>query len=98
MGQEELARVRRGEPAPTAERAAVERSIAEGILRQWWNPWASLVLAAVQLWLLLTTDHPPLMRVLEVSVLLGLLGLAVYQELNRRGAARLLHANRRRWR
>ena len=90
------ARMRRGEPAPTAERAAVEADLARRILRMWWAPWAWLGLAAVWAVLLLFQDDV-VGRVLGVSVVLQNLGLAVWRELHRRGAARLLDANQRRW-
>ena len=73
-------------------------AVAEGILRRWWAPWAWLVLALIQLWLLLAADdRPTVVDVFNVNALVGCLGLAVWSELNRRGAARLLDANRRHW-
>ena len=90
------ARMRRGEPAPTAERAQVEADLARRILRMWWTPWAWLGLAVV--WaILLPFQDDVVGRLLGAWVVLSYLGMAVWRELHRRGAARLLDANRRRW-
>jgi hypothetical protein len=89
------ARMRQGEPAPTRERALVEADMARGILRMWWRPWAHLCFAVLSVPLLLSQDN--VVRVLALWVVLGHLGLAVGTELHRRGAARLLDANQRRW-
>ena len=92
----ETARMRRGEPAPTPERAEVEKTLAQRILRQWWTPWAYLAISAVHVVVLVTTERA-VVRLLASLVMVQLLGLAAWHELNRRGAARLLEANRRRW-
>ena len=89
-------RMRQGEPAPTLERARVEADIARGILRMWWAPWAYLCFAVVSVLLLLSQDDV-VGRVLGLSASLGQLGIAAWSELHRRGAARLLDANQRRW-
>ena len=89
-------RMRRGEPAPTAERARVEAELARRILAMWWTPWVWLGLAAV--WALLVLFQDDVVgRALSVWVILNYLGMAVWRELHRRGAARLLDANRQRW-
>ena len=89
-------RMRQGEPAPTLERARVEADIARGILRMWWAPWGYLCFAVVSVLLLLSQDDV-VGRALGLTAALGSLGIAVWDELRRRGAARLLDANRRRW-
>jgi hypothetical protein len=58
--------------------------------------WAHLCFAVLSVPLLLSQDNV-VGRVLGLSVVLGQLGLAVGTELHRRGAARLLDANQRRW-
>ena len=89
-------RMRRGEPAPDIERAKVEAELARRILRMWWGPLVYLGFAAVCMLLLLSADDA-VSRVLGVSAVLGHLVIAAWRELNRRGAARLLDANRQRW-
>jgi hypothetical protein len=89
-------RMRRGEPAPTADRATVEADLARRILRMWWAPWGWLCLGLVSVPLLLFA-HDAVGRILGVMVLLQNVGMAVWRELHRRGAARLLDANQRRW-
>ena len=88
-------RMRRGEPAPTAERAQVEADIARNALRMWWTPWAYLCFAAVSA--LFLFQEEVVVRVLGLSAVLGNLGIAVWQELHGRGAARPLDANQQRW-
>ena len=90
------ARMRRGEPAPTVERARVEADLARRILRLWWAPWGWLGLAVVWALLLLFVDDT-VGYVLGLIVVLQNLGMAAWRELHRRGAARLLDANHRRW-
>lgn len=89
-------RMRRGEPAPTVERARVEADLARGILRTWWMPWAYLCLGAFSILILVSEDHV-VGRVLALQLALSSLGAAAWRELHRRGAARLLDANQRRW-
>ena len=90
-------RMRRGEPAPTFERAQVEADIVRRTLRMWWAPAVYLCFAVVSVLLLLSQDDV-VGRVLGLSAVLGNLGIAVWRELHRRGAARLFEANQRRWR
>lgn len=90
------ARMRRGEPAPTVERARVEADLARRILAMWWAPWVWLSFAVVWALLLLVVDDA-VGRVLGVMGVLQNLGMAVWRELHRRGAARLLDANQRHW-
>jgi hypothetical protein len=89
-------RMRRGEPAPTVERARVEADFARGVLRTWWVPWAYLCLGVFSIVLLVSEDHV-VGRVLALQLALGCLGFAAWRELHRRGAALLLDANQRRW-
>ena len=89
-------RMRRGEPAPTVERARVEADLARRILRMWWAPWAYLSFAAICMLLWFSSDDL-VGWVLGASAALGNLGIAAWRELHRRGAARLLDANQRRW-
>ncbi len=89
------ARMRRGEPAPTAEQARVEMAAVERIVRAWWLPLAWLVLGVINLGLLVFGDVA--LWPLAAIGTLGTLGIGVWQELHRRGAARVLAANRRRW-
>jgi hypothetical protein len=89
-------RMRQGEPSPTLDRARVEADIARGIMRMWWRPWAYLCFAVLSVPLLLS-QNDVVGRVLGLSVVLGQLCIAVWRELHRRGAARLLDANQRRW-
>jgi hypothetical protein len=89
------ARMRRGEPAPTAGQARAEMAAAGRIVRAWWLPAAWLVLGLVNLLLLVFGDVS--LWPLALLGTLGTLGLGVWHELHRRGAARVLDANRRRW-
>ena len=89
-------RMRRGEPAPTVERARVEADFARRILRAWWVPWAYLCLGVYSLLVLVSEDHL-VGRMLALPLVLASLGGAASRELHRRGAARLLDANQRRW-
>ena len=92
-------RMREAEPAPTYGRARVEVEMARRILRHWWAPFAWLAFGVVDLLLLLNVDHaaPLWVRVCGVQACAGSFALAAWQELQRRGASRLLDANRRRW-
>ena len=89
------ARMRRGEPAPTAGQARAEMAAAEKIVRAWWLPAIWLVVGLINLTLVIVGD-PDLRPVAVVCTLLTL-GLGVGLELHRRRAARALGANRRRW-
>ena len=73
----------------------MDADIARNALRMWWTPWAHLCFAVVGV-LLLFQDEV-VVRVLGLSAVLGNVGIAVWRELHRRGAARLLDANQRRW-
>lgn len=95
-GEAASERMRRGEPAPTVERARVEADFARRILRAWWVPWAYLCLGVYSVLVLVSEDHV-VGRVLALQLALVSLGAAAWRELHRRGAARLLDANRRRW-
>jgi hypothetical protein len=89
------ARMRRGEPAPTAGQARTEMAAAERIVRAWWLPVAWLVLGMVNLALLVFGDVA--LWPLAALGTLGTLGIGVWHELHRRRAVRVLDANRRRW-
>jgi hypothetical protein len=89
------ARMRRGEPAPTSARARTEMAAMERIVRAWWLPLAWLLVGLTNLVLLLFFGVGPLGLAAACSLIT--LGLAVWHELHRRAAARLLDANRRRW-
>ena len=95
-GKAAAERMRRGEPAPTVERARVEADFARGILRMWWEPWAYLCLGVFSI-LILISEHRVVGRVLALQLAVGSFGVAAWRELHRRGAARLLDANQRRW-
>jgi hypothetical protein len=89
------ARMRRGEPAPTAGQARTEMAAAEMVVRAWWLPTIWLVVGLINLTLVVVGDAD--LRPIAVVCTLITLGLGLGMELHRRRAARVLDANRRRW-